>query len=274
MLSHSLMAFLVVAWSDVKMAMLKLGPSAAKRVTDARCHGLKRRDRKPSITTCPAKVVDMVEACPAASNPTAHVVFPSAPIVDSRAAPAPSKPISAHRASTPCGMASLLHASAWPRLEKESSAVEPAWLGSKGTQAMGVDRPWLHSALKKKCAKVPTTARLTKKDVRSAMPDSMAEYVFASATASALVRSNEASEAARVFTKPLWRYKLCGMMTAPRVPMATTKPDGTSRGTANPLATDPTVAAEAVAKKLAKKHPAMSATNAAIRASKYPAPHW
>lgn len=90
------MLFRRLALSEVKTAMKREGPIAARRVIVARCHGAKRKSKKPSITTCPAKVVDMVEARPAAKSPTAQMVNPHGPMVEASASPASSNPISAH----------------------------------------------------------------------------------------------------------------------------------------------------------------------------------
>ena len=47
------------------------------------------------------------------------------------------------------------------------------------------------------------------------MPDSMKKYMFASLTSLVFVRS-----ISRDFTSAEWRYMLCGIMTAPIIPIA------------------------------------------------------
>mmetsp|Transcript_28264 Transcript_28264/g.63108 ORF Transcript_28264/g.63108 Transcript_28264/m.63108 type:complete len:269 (-) Transcript_28264:549-1355(-) len=219
MLSHSLIVFLVPGSSTVARAMKSEGPSATNRVIMARCHGRIRRSRNPSITTWPAKVVDMVEAWPAARSPTAQTVSPKDPSVVSSASPAPSRPISSQVAGTIGPSAAFEHA---------SPVVTSTW--SVGTQAR---LSFEQDRAKKKCANVPTTAKLMKKLNKSATADSMKLYMFASFTASSFSLS---SPTVRDLTSPLWRYKLCGMMTAPRVPTAVTAPERCRTGTAIPYA--------------------------------------
>ena len=97
-LSHSLMLLVRPGLSAVYRATARDGPKAQARVMATRFHMAILMSRNPSMIICPAKVAVMVAACPAARSPIPQMILDETPSPTvSKAAPASSNPILAHR---------------------------------------------------------------------------------------------------------------------------------------------------------------------------------
>merc|ERR1711907_71147 len=93
MLNHSSIESDRVGLDSVPMATAMAGPRVIKRVIATRFHAWIRIFKNPSITSCPAKVPVIVEACPAAKSPVAQKYFALEPRKDFSTSPATWRPI-------------------------------------------------------------------------------------------------------------------------------------------------------------------------------------